>query len=751
MKKHRFFIFVILLFVFTNLLFNFRSWQEIFSTSGGQFSYGDSALAEFILENNYQNVIHLRNPFIMDKKVFYPYEINLSMNDPGLSNVVYFFFLRPLLDIHKSMLLVVVISIFLTNLCMYLLLVELKIKKSVSALVALSFGFTSTTIYKLHGHYTYTSVYLYPLSFLIILLFFKSKTVRKKYTLSLCLGFLLAFTLLLNFYYFITIGIASFLYVLYSFIRTSDKVIEFFVKNIKFILVAFFTFLVLLIPWLDSVYKLTFFEGSIKAKGFAGSTVLSADLVGFFTPLEYSPLYRFLFLKLGSASLLFAKYTKFYLNSLEKYVYPGAIILLTYIYILFFKKHIPTATWKKVKPFLIISLIFFVFTLGPFLKIGNRWALPLEDGIYLIFPLPFLLLHYTPGLSGLRAPTRFTPIALFFASLVVAYILNFLVRKISFRKVQILLAVLFAIFLVDQYYIPPLEKSLYFPQKAYSYIKDDKVSGTVFEIPFTARDGFTYIGFVHAITPMNGYLYHQKPIIGGYFARINPDVFKYYGDLPFIGYVARTIDVGNYKTLTEQARDIVIQPFTAKPEDVINELNFLDVRYVLIKSDEKYSQAIAKILGNVGFIKKFRDKNYDLYVRNVAKINFERVDFGYGQDYLLLAQGFFYKEDGFRWSEGKISKVFVKTYDSSRKKLIFEASSFYKPQSVTVYINNKKVAELAIGTEKKRYAVATHESLIRGINTIQFTYSKTYRPSDVVVGNKDNRELAIKFYTLKVQ
>lgn len=615
MKKKYILLIAILIFFGFNLIFNYQNWRELFvKKTSYNAVIGDSLLTEFMLESNYQQIKEGKNPFIFKQKLFYPFTINISFNDPGTSNVIFFFLLRPFLGIHESMRLVVLINIFLTNLLMYLLLTKLKINHWLSIILALSYGFIPIVAFRSLGHYTYTSTYIFPLIFLIVLKFLEEKIIKKKVWISILFGFFMMFILLLNFYYFlgIVLGIAS--YFIYYLITNKKTITNFISKNILFLLTSLFSFLLFTSPWLYSVYKLIASGGTENTRTFGGAVELSGDLFGFLTPSEYNPIYHFILQKLGTALPIFSKYYKFYTNNTEKFIYPGLIIILLYAFLIIFKRNIPQKLWYTIKSHLIISLIFATLLLGPFLKIFNRWMINL-DGIGVVIPLPFLLLHYFPGLSSLRAPTRFTPIFIFLAVIVVAYILDFLFKKLKLKKRILLIVVLFLIFIFDQFAIFPKPDYQYFPLKAYNYIKKSKIQGVVFEIPFTVRDGFQYIGYVHAIGPMNGYLIHKKPIIGGYFARVPQKIFDYYKNKKFINYVANIIDKGNYNLITEQPKEVKITQFNGSVREIDKELKRLDIKYIILKKDEKYSKAISYLITQVNFKKIMTDNNYDLYIK----------------------------------------------------------------------------------------------------------------------------------------
>lgn len=620
MKTKRALIFAVLIFLGFNLLFNFQSWIELTSPKNEyNTAVGDSTLTEFILENNYQLLIQGKNPFILENKLFYPFDINVSLNDPGFSNVIFFFILRPFLGIHESMLIVVLLNIFLANLFMYMLLKKLKINNAINTILALSYGFMPVIAFRVLGHYTYTSIYIFPLVFLIVLNFIYLKNKKNKIKLSLFIGILLAFTLLLNFYYFLAILIALSLYIGYFLFFHNRQTLKFLSSNIKFFILSLILFLIVISPWALTVINLVQTKQLDKAIGFGGAVELSGDLAGFFTPSEFNPIYYFILKKTTDLHILFTKYFNFYLNNKVKFIYPGLIILMTYFLLLFYKNKISKDIFSKIRPHLYISLIFATLLLGPFLKIFNKWIINL-DGVGVVIPMPFLILHYLPGLGSLRAPTRFLPIFVFLALVVSALVINYFYSKLKNNKRNLFIICLFFIFVFDQLTVTPPKKYFYFPLKIYNHLKTIQDKGTVLEIPFTVRDGFQYMGFVHAIGPMNGHLIHNKPIIGGYFARVPQKIFDFYKNKKFINYVSKIIDKGNYDPTKELPNNVNIYEYPYSIESIEDELESLNIKYIILKNNEEYSRTLEELLLKSKFIKSVSDNEYDLFIKRNNKI-----------------------------------------------------------------------------------------------------------------------------------
>jgi len=569
----------------------------------------DNVITEFLVETSYENILNIKNIFTT-KAFFYPFTTNFSLSDPAISNIVFFLFLRPLFNPQRILMIVTLGTFLINNTVMYLLLRKLKIKQNTAILISLVFGFTPFLSHRIISHYTYIPIYFFPLTYLIINQFFEAKLTKIKFLFSIIFGLFLAFVLLSNFYYFLMIVLGLLFFLGYFFITNNKKIFKFISFNFKYLVVSSIFFNLCLIPWFISISQLYKNHKLISDINFGSAITLSADVFSFFTPSEYNPIYKKIFSFFSLHIPYFAKYNTFFLNSWERFAYPGIIILGTYFLIFLLKilKKFSSLLWNKIKPFFIVSVLFAILMLGPFLKIFNRWFVNL-DGVAVIFPLPSLLFHYIPGLSSLRVTSRFTPIFVFFASIVVANIIDFVLNKINKKKQTIFIISLFLIFFIDQFYVIPTKLNQEIPEKIYNNLKN-KPQGTVLEVPFTVRDGFQYMGDVHAIQPMVGQIIHKKPIIGGYMARVPNEIFDYYKNLKFINYLAETIDRGNNPFLKENFNKVNFYPYPYSLNTISNEVQSLNIKYIVLKKDEKYSEYLLSLLKKVGFIEKQKDSNY---------------------------------------------------------------------------------------------------------------------------------------------
>lgn len=730
-------------FILINFIFNFQTFKDIINTQFfGKIYISDYTMSEYVLEN-----LHLTS-----SKLFYPYQIDLFAFGIGPNVFILFYLLfRLFLNPTASVMMVGLSSFWVSSFLMFFMLRKMKIDIYIAFIVSLIFSYTPFLSYQIFAQFGYIMVFFFPALFLLAHTFITNKNGKSKILTSILFGVTLGLLFYTNLYYFLMAVLAVIFYIIYYFFENKNLLFNFIKKNLRFLITSVIILSLFVLPWALHIKEVANLDGPLTTLGFGGAGILSADLINFITPSEYNPIYKLFVNFLTDRSIIFVKFARFFFNNEVRFAYPGLIVLGTYFYILFFRKKLTSKVWKKIKPHLFASLFFALITLGPFLKIMNRWVIPLEEGLYLIIPLPFLLLHYLPQFNNIRAPARFAPIFVFFALIVVAYILNNILLKKSQNKKIIFVALLFFIFLFDQFYVIPPRINVTLPNSIYSYIKKDKEKVSIIEIPFTVRDGMEYIGFVHALSPIKGIQTHDKPIIGGYLPRINSYIFDYYRGLPFIHYLSQIIDKGNYDPIKEKPKELNIFPFEGDINLAKKEIDFLDIKYIILKNNEKYTKNIKELITQLGFVKKFTDGDYDLFERKLNSEVFETINFGEVNDYLFTAAGFSSREDGFRWAQGKLAKVFIKTNNIKKQKLIFEGLSFYQPQKIKVYINRQYIGEKEISIEKQKYIFDIKGKLEPGINTVYFQFSKSYTPTKLWTNDKDARDLSVKFFSLKIE
>ena len=707
-------------FVLVIVVFNGRLWGELFSSNNTQ-TVSDGTITEFIVETAYQQIKTGHNPFTRTYQALYPFGVNFSLNDPGVGVLPYYAVFRQFMGVHKSMIIVLLTNIMLTGWLMFIFLKSRKISDYAAGLGSLVFTFTPFLSHRLLGHYTYVTMFVFPLTALLVSKVLEEKSHRRA-GWAVLLGFTLAWTLYLNFYYFIMIGLSVTVIIFWKW-RWA---------NVKYWILTGIATAILLTPWIMGSYQYLKFENRTQVLGFGGAIFYSSELKNFILPSAYNPVYKWIFAKVGGSI------QETFLHNWERMVYPGILLIGVFGYWVIRQKKLPDQLRRRIDPWMWGSLIFGLLSMGPFLKLNGSIELLNLEGVAVVLPLPFLLLHYIPGLESLRVPGRFAPAMIFMAVVGSAYLLDYILIKMKHKKV--IMIVLVSVFLLDQWYQIPQSVSQPIPTQLYEQIGRDQNPSTVLEIPFTVRDGFQYIGFVHAIEPMQGAIIHKKPIIGGYFARVSEPIFSYYRQLPFIGYIAEITDRGNYNPLFESPKDPILKPYTRTILDTQEELDFLGISYLVVKMNEPYFANVDQLLIKIGATKVMDDGSYRLYQRTVIEPILTDIQLGGVKDYLYVSQGFAPEIGESRKMIESRARLFLRS--QGKEQVLTVAMSSPNMQVLDVYLNEQKLGTINTLKNKSEYRFEVKGKLRNEINELFL---------DLVTPKREQRLGGIEVYRLRLE
>ena len=402
----------IIFYLLVTILFNYQLFCNAFF-SCTQSHPSDGIITEYLTETSWHNFKTGQNPYAFEQKLFYPFYSTSALADPGNAHFIFFGLLRTVSSSHQALLVIVCINLLLNYLVMYALLRKLNIRFPFALIGGFMYGAMPFVSYRVLNHYTYTPLFLFPLLFICIYMLFTSTARNAKVFYAIILSIIGAYLLLSNFYYFISVVIAGAFLYSYSFVYYGKKMREFIGKNILYISLSALLFLYLLKPWLHAVFLYNTLYSTSKMQGFGGAWVLSSDLINVFLPSQYNPLYAFIFSKLASVGSIFSKLQIMFLSGYSRNAYAGIVLLISIPSIILLRKKVSTSISKLSIMYLSVSLFFLLLCFGPFLQIFNRWFVSFED-VQVVLPMPFLLLHYVPGMDTLRAPARFAPLYIFF-------------------------------------------------------------------------------------------------------------------------------------------------------------------------------------------------------------------------------------------------------------------------------------------------------------------------------------------------
>ena len=331
-KKILWILFVIFVFLFFSLVFYKNIWYQVINQDPrSQLTIqGETPVYEFVAETVKNNLLSFKNPFITSS-VLYPFGWQFAMDDVAPINGLYFLILRPFLSIHQSFMLIVLLSVIISGLTMYYLLVSLKINKMISLLISLVFCLSPFMSIRIGAHPTYTAFYLFSIPSIFFIKLVEENKKKIKFTYSVLLAFSISLAFLTNLYFSIMIIIMIFFLFIFSFLLIKKEMLILLKKNFWYFLISFFILILILSPWLKEVNKIILLSKFDQPKDWNDITAFSADLTNFFLPVHglfYQPITNYLATHFLYISRIF-----------ESFTYPGLIIIVTIIaYIFIFKK-----------------------------------------------------------------------------------------------------------------------------------------------------------------------------------------------------------------------------------------------------------------------------------------------------------------------------------------------------------------------------------------------------------------------------
>lgn len=179
--------------------------------------------------------------------------------------------------------------------------------------------------------------------------------------------------------------------------------------------------------------------------------------------------------------------------------------------------------------------------------------------------------------------------------------------------------------------------------------------------------------------------------------------------------------------------------------------DFLDVKYLITEDKRQYMATLSAQLKELGYREKMEDDGYSLWEKILEKREFLDIQMGNPDDIIFLEMGWYLPEGNFRWSEKK-SSVMVKVIKKRPFYVRFTIEPFVSNEKTTVYVNKKKIGTVLAKKGVHDYSLpVAKELLVEGINMVHFISAHSYRPSDIVSGNEDARELSNKFYSIALQ
>ncbi len=427
------------------------------------------------------------NPFYTTQ-FYYPEGVSLLLHN---FNPFYALISIPLQYLFKMEVvfnLIVLFSFIMAGFGMYLLARYLTDNQSAAIIAGIIYTFCPYHFG--HGLGQLHMISLEWIPFYILYLF---KTFRQGgWRNAVLTGFFLILIALSSWYYLFYSFFFTLLFLTYQLVVNKSRVLNrTYVQNFLLSLLTFFTLMSpLLIPIIHIYLTQQFY-------GVHDPIYWSADLLSFFIPGDIST-YGEYFRKVWS---------RFSGNTAENSNYIGYIVLSLAIYALI--------KVKDAKFWAVSGLIFFVLTLGPYLRIM---------GVNTQIPLPYLLLHrYVPLFSFTGIAERIHIMLIFCLAILTALTIKTLSSKINRSPVSTMLTAIIGILIIIEYLAVPYTTTKVEVPEFYWRMAEEPDDYAIIDIPHH-----------FAIVSLYFQTIHRKKMVSGYVSRTPKKSLEFLRSIPVI-------------------------------------------------------------------------------------------------------------------------------------------------------------------------------------------------------------------------
>ena len=376
-----------------------------------------------------------------------------------------------------------------------------------------------------------------------LLFFIKTLNEDKKIN-AIYAGMFLLLVTLSSYYYLIYLSSFILLYLFYHYWSERNGLVRGTVERLTIMIASFG---IIGLPFLYPLLKelLTVKSGYMYVGGFVE---FSADLVGFFIPTIFHPLFR------GIVSPIYSNFTG---NLAENTVFIGYTVLLLSAVALMKSKDRETKFWA------VSALTFFILSLGPILHVNGIVTLHL--GIRnLNIPLPYFILQHIPLFSLARVPSRWVILLMLSLSILSGSGLKFIFESLktkSFCKIdsRTILTLVISIIILFEFLAVPYPMGSTKVPLFYQNIGKDPEDFALLEFPV-----------IGDAEPLYYQTNHGKKLVGGYVSRLSEDDLKFIRLTPVISQLLNRSPESAYQNLTESG---------------ISVLNSYKIRYIILHSD----------------------------------------------------------------------------------------------------------------------------------------------------------------------
>ncbi|MBV9119315.1 MAG: hypothetical protein JOZ39_01300 [Chloroflexi bacterium] len=316
--------------------------------------------------------------------------------------------------------------------------------------------------------------------------------------------------------------------------------------------------------------------GDISNAPLSGAKDFGPDLVGYFTPSYFHPIWG----KFGSQIA-----DRLHFLDIPKVVFVGYIALGLALLALAVRAH------RNVRRWWLVTVLFWLLSMGPVLKVNGADHLT-ADGFPFTLPLPFVLFHLIPVLgSGILVPQYAESVMFLGLAILAGYGLVWMCRRVSYGAGLGLCALAAGIVLIESMTVPiPLQGQ---PRvnPVYSKLAAEPDHLAVLEEPLGWQTELGGFGHIDAVQLYYATVSH-KPVVSGYVSRVSDRFMRYY-DRPVLSAF-----VSPEKPLPAEAQN---------GGNVSQALHQLNVGYLILHHTDQFDKLNSYVRQTLGYQPYYED------------------------------------------------------------------------------------------------------------------------------------------------
>jgi hypothetical protein len=530
-----------------------------------------------------KSIITLSNPYYTTD-IFYPTGVSLAFSDVSPFNAIISIPLQQLFSLIATYNILWILTFILSGFGAYLLVKYLINDTRAAFLSGLIFMFSPYHFAHALGHMNLITTGWIPFYILLLI-----KTTREdKKTNAIWAGIFLVLTAMSSNYYLVYMFCFTLLYLIYYLLvyknlNRKNLIKKLMIMTISFV-VGFSPFLYIMLKEMLSSRSNYMYLGGFEQ--------FSADLMAFFTPTIFHPIFK------GLVSPINSQFTG---SGLEFTVFAGyTILFLSVVAILKVKT-------KQIKFWTLSTILFFILSLGPYLWINGVEEFSFS-GYNFKIPLPYVILMHIPIISMARAPSRWDVLVMLSLAILAGYGINYILNEIknasSHRsgKENILFIIICCTILFEFLAVPFPMSSAEVPA-IYKQMAVDTDDYAILEVP-----GFDAANYMYFQT------IHGKKLVNGYVSRTPDYALEFASRTPLISSIISRSDTPIMEDITK--KNIIKQNRT----EILSMLNYYDIRYIIIHkghlSDQEFSFASNLVHDTLG-IEPIEYDNDDLWIYRI--------------------------------------------------------------------------------------------------------------------------------------